>query len=119
MFRISWRQRSPQGSSHFPHTKSRGVVQISYWPQFWGATQANDGVANGASAYFWYNQWFMALWKEMTIAGINQIHIGDTFTVYDQIFTVTAIQPSQFLVQNGETTEVFSVPHWPWASKGV
>ncbi len=98
MFRISWRQRSPQGSSHFPHTKSRG---------------------NGASAYFWYNQWFMALWKEMTIAGINQIHIGDTFTVYDQIFTVTAIQPSQFLVQNGETTEVFSVPHWPWASKGV
>ena len=92
---------------------------MSYWPAFWGNIQPNDGVANGASAYYWFNYWQDALWKEMTCAGLKSIHIGDTFVVYDITFTVQDIQPSQFLVSNSNTSEVFSVPTWPWASRGA
>ena len=92
---------------------------MSYWPSAWGNVQANDGVVNGASAYYWWNQWFEALWKAMTMAGINTIQVGDTFTVYDVLFTVTAIQPSQFELSSSATTQGFSVPRWPWASSGA
>ena len=94
---------------------------MSYWPSYWGNIQPNDGVINGANAYNWYNFWQEALWKQITAAGIRNVEIGDTFQVYDITFEVTAIQPSQILVQGTSlgTGEVFSIPNWPWASRGA
>lgn len=60
-----------------------------------------------------------ALWKQMTVAGIDTTEIGDTFLIYGYTFTVTGLEASEQISLVDQYGRGWTVPYWPWTAAGT
>ena len=60
-----------------------------------------------------------ALWKALTIQGIDTIELGNTFLIYGYPFTVTGIEAGEQILLEDQYGRAWTVPAWPWTAAGT